>query len=412
MDILTRFELRKIIRRKSFYTGIIILIAVAILSSVVLITNMQMTGEDGKFLNGTAAIQLEREYNRQLAGPLTIAAMEAAVRRHQDLLHDPSNLDEKGEMTVEANAKYDTKDNQIQFLITDAFSPASEYDYYLIDKINPEEMKSFYQKRLEKVRLFLNSNKSDNNYTAKEKAYFTKLNEEITVPFQMDYVTGWKNVFENLPSLFLIIAFVIGFCLAPVFAGEYQRGTDAIVLSTRYGRSKAIAAKLKASFIVSVGLIIFPILIYTFLILGVFGFDGGGAHVQMIKFLAPVPYTVFETYLWAVLIGSLACLMVGALTLWFSSRMSNSFSVIVATGVLLVGTQFIPESKNSRLLSYLTDLLPGNMFDSFRKITGYDVFNIVGQLVPTYKIMVVFSIIAIALLIPFTYRAFKKHQVV
>lgn len=261
-------------------------------------------------------------------------------------------------MTVEANAKYDTKDNQIQFLITDAFSPASEYDYYLIDKINPEEMKSFYQKRLEKVRLFLNSNKSDNNYTAKEKAYFTKLNEEITVPFQMDYVTGWKNVFENLPSLFLIIAFVIGFCLAPVFAGEYQRGTDAIVLSTRYGRSKAIAAKLKASFIVSVGLIIFPILIYTFLILGVFGFDGGGAHVQMIKFLAPVPYTVFETYLWAVLIGSLACLMVGALTLWFSSRMSNSFSVIVATGVLLVGTQFIPESKNSRLLSYLTDLLP------------------------------------------------------
>lgn len=60
MDILTRFELRKIIRRKSFYTGIIILIAVAILSSVVLITNMQMTGEDGKFLNGTAAIQLER----------------------------------------------------------------------------------------------------------------------------------------------------------------------------------------------------------------------------------------------------------------------------------------------------------------------------------------------------------------
>lgn len=96
MDILTRFELRKIIRRKSFYTGIIILIAVAILSSVVLITNMQMTGEDGKFLNGTAAIQLEREYNRQLAGPLTIAAMEAAVRRHQDLLHDPSNLDEKG----------------------------------------------------------------------------------------------------------------------------------------------------------------------------------------------------------------------------------------------------------------------------------------------------------------------------
>lgn len=412
MDILTRFELRKITRRKSFYAGIVILVAVALFLSIILVTNMQMTGKDGEFINGTAAIRLEREYNRQLAGPLTIAAMEAAVRRHQDLLHDPSNLDEKGEMTVEANAKYDTRDNQIQFLIMDAFSPASGYDYYLIDKINPEEMKDFYQKRLEKVQVFLNRNDSDNNYTVKEKAYFIKMNEQIPVPFQMDYVTGWKNVFENLPSLFLIIAFVIGFSLAPVFAGEYQRGTDAIVLSTRYGRSRAIAAKLKASFIVSAGLIIFPILIYTFLILGVFGFDGAGAHVQMIKFLAPVPYTVIETYLWTVLIGSLACLMVGALTLWLSSRMSNSFSVIVTAGVLLVGTQFIPDSQNSRLLSYLINLLPGNMFDSFRKITGYELFNIGGQLIPTYKIMVGFSIIAITLLIPFAYRAFKKHQVV
>lgn len=315
-------------------------------------------------------------------------------------------------MTVEANAKYDTRDNQIQFLIMDAFSPAGEHDYDLIDKINPEEMKDFYQKRLEKVQVFLNNNDSDNNYTDKEKAYFIKMDEQIPVPFQMDYVTGWENVFENLPSLFLVIAFVIALSLAAVFAGEYQRGTDAIVLSTRYGRSKAIVAKLKASFIVSTGLIIFSIAIYTFLILGVFGFDGSGAHVQMIKFLAPVPYTVIETYLWTVLIGSLACLMAGALTLWFSSRMSNSFSVIVAAGVLLVGTQFIPDSKNSRLLGYLTDLLPGNMFDSFRKITGYEIFNIGGQLIPTYKIMVVFSIIAIALLIPFTYRAFKKHQVV
>ncbi|KAA1190916.1 ABC transporter permease subunit [Paenibacillus sp. B2(2019)] len=412
MDILTRFELRKIMRRKSFYAGIVILIVAALFLSIILVANIQTTGKDGKFLNGMAAIQLEREYNRQLAGPLTIEKMEAAVKRHQNLLRDPENLDDKGEMTVEANAKYDVKDNQIQFLITDAFSPASGYDFYLINKINPEDVKEFYQKRMEKVQGFLNSNESGNNYTVKEKAFFTKMNEEIPVPFQMNYVTGWKNVFENLPSLFLIIAFVIAVCLAPVFAGEYQKGTDSIVLSTRYGRSKAIAAKLKASFIISVGLIVLAIGVYTFLILGVFGFDGANASVQMIRFLAPVPYTVMQTYMWAVLIGSLACLLVGALTLWLSSRMGNSFSVIIAVGILLVGTQFIPENKNSRLFNYLIDLLPGNMFYSFSKITGYEVFHIGWKLIPEYKIMVGFSVITITLLLPFSYRAFKKHQVV
>jgi ABC-type transport system involved in multi-copper enzyme maturation permease subunit len=411
MDILTRFELRKIMRRKSFYAGIVILLAAALLLSIILVTNVQITGKDGNFLDGIAGIQLEREYDRQLAGPLTVETMEAAIKRHQDLLNDPNNLDKTGEMTVEANAKYDVKDNQIQFLITDAFSPASGYDYYLIDKINPKDVKEFYQKRMEKVQAFLTSNDSDNNYIVKEKAFFTKMNEEIPVPFKMDYVTGWKNVFENLPSLFLIIAFVIAVCLAPVFAGEYQRGTDSIVLSSRYGRSKAIAAKLKASFIVSIGLIILAIGVYTLLILGIFGFDGAGASVQMIRFLAPVPYTMIQTYMWAVLIGSLACLLVGTLTLWLSSRMSNSFSVIIAIGILLVGTQFIPENKNNRLFNHLIDLLPGNMFDSFRKITAYDVFHIGGQLIPEYKIMVLFSIISITILLPFTYRAFKKHQV-
>lgn len=96
MDILTRFELRKIIRKKTFYAGILFLVAVALFLSIVLVANMQMTGKDGQFVNGVAAIRLEREYNRQLAGPLTIAAMEAAIRRHQDLLHDPNNLDKKG----------------------------------------------------------------------------------------------------------------------------------------------------------------------------------------------------------------------------------------------------------------------------------------------------------------------------
>lgn len=152
--------------------------------------------------------------------------------------------------------------------------------------------------------------------------------------------------------------------------------------------------------------------VYTLLILGVFGFDGANASVQMIKFLAPVPYTVMQTYMWAVLIGSLACLLVGALTLWLSSRMGNSFSVIIAVGILLVGTQFIPENKNSRLFNHLIDLLPGNMFDSFSKITGYEVFHLGWQLIPEYKIMVGFSVITITLLLPFSYRAFKKHQVI
>ncbi|OKP65723.1 hypothetical protein A3842_30250 [Paenibacillus sp. P3E] len=411
MDTLTRFELRKIMRKKSFYAGVAIIVTMAILMSTVLVANAQITGKDGNFLNGIPAIQLERAYNRQLAGPLTSEKLENTIRGHQNLLHDPKNLDEKGEMTVEANAKFDVKYEQMYSLINYAFSPVNAYDYYSIGKLKPSDATAFYQKRLERVREYLNADYAFGNYSAEEKDYFIKMNESIPVPFQMDFVTGWVNVFENMQFIFLFTTFIIAVCLAPVFAGEYQSGADAILRSSRYGRSKAISAKIKASLIVSLGLLILGLTTYTLLLLGICGFDGGNASVQMIHFLAPVPYTVVQTYLWAVLIGSLACLLVGAVTLWLSSRMRSPFPVIIAIGILLFVPMAIPASQTSRLFNHLMALLPSNMFDSSRRITGYEVFHIFGQLIPEYKVMAGFAIIGIALLLPFTYRAYKKHQV-
>ncbi|MGZ7442286.1 hypothetical protein [Paenibacillus sp. TH7-28] len=412
MDALTRFELGKITRRKSFYAGIAILAVMIVFMASVLIANTQIRGKDGNYLYGIPAIQLIREYNRQLAGPLTPEKAADAVEWSHNVRHDPKNLDEKGEMSIKAYAQYEVKNNQIYSLISFAFNPSGEYGYDIIDRMKPSDAKAFYQKRMEKVNLYLNDEYSYGNYSAEEKAFFMKMNESIPVPFQMDYVTGWENVFENLPNLFLVIAFVIAICLAPVFAGEYQSGADSIILSSRYGRNKVIAAKLKASFFVSLGLLIFAVAAYTLLLLGIYGFDGGSASVQMIKDLAPVPYTVFQAYLWAVLIGSLACLLVGAVTLWLSSRMRGPFPVIIVIGIFLIGPLFIPASKSSRLFNHLMNLFPGNMMDGFKKLTGYEVYHIFGQMILEYKVMTGFAVVVIALLVPLSYRAFQKHQVV
>lgn len=412
MDTLTRFELRKIMRRKSFFAGIAILAAMVILMTSTLVTGAYITGKDGKELKGIAAFPLRKEYNRQLAGPLTVEKAADAVDRHYKLMHDPNNLNEKGEITNEAYAKYEVKDQQIDSLIRSAFSPIGEYNYYIIDKLKPSDGKAFYEKRMEKVHGYLNMDYTFGNYSAEDKAFFIKMNKNIPVPFQMDYVTGWENVFENLQYLFFFTAFVIALSLAPVFSGEYQSGADSIILSSRYGRNKVIAAKLKASFIVSLGLLVFALTAYTLLMLGICGFDGGNASVQIIDLLAPVPYTVVETYLWAVFIGGLACLLVGAVTLWLSSRMKSPFPVIIAIAIFLIGPMFLQESKSSRLFNHMMHLLPSNMMDSTVRVTGYEVFHIFGQLIPEYKFMIGFAIIVIALLVPLTYRAFKKHQVV
>ncbi|MCM3702170.1 ABC transporter permease subunit [Paenibacillus macerans] len=412
MDALTRFELWKITRRKSFYAGIAVLVVVILFLTSMMVTGAWIMDKDGNELKGLEAISLRKEYDRQLTGPLTAAKVADAVERHQKVMRDPRNLDEKGKMTSRAYAKYEVKEEQLTALIRFTFSPLSEYDHYIIDRLKPSDSKAFYQKRIEKIHGYLNYNYSYGNYSPEEKAFFIKMIENIPTPLQMDYVTGWQKVLQNLRSLFLIIAFVIAICLAPVFAGEYQSGADSIILSSRYGRNKVIAAKLKASFLVSLGLLVFALAAYTLLLLGIYGFNGGSASVQIIDFLAPVPYTVFQSYLWTVLMGSLACLLVGAVTLWLSSRMRGSFPVIVASGIFLIGPLFIPASKSSRLFNHLMDLFPGNMMDGFKKVTDYEVYHIFGQMILEYKVMTGFAVIVIALLVLLSYRAFQKHQVV
>ncbi|MCQ4882177.1 hypothetical protein NE624_18035, partial [Alistipes onderdonkii] len=60
------------------------------------------------------------------------------------------------------------------------------------------------------------------------------------------YAGGWADVMACIGFLaFAMVAVCV--VLTPVFAGEYQDRTDAVLLAARYGRSKLVAAKIVAS---------------------------------------------------------------------------------------------------------------------------------------------------------------------
>lgn len=407
MNQLTRFELRKIVRRKAFLAGLVILTGMAVFMVIVLVNNMRITGVEGKFIYGTEAIQLKRQYNIKLAGPLTHEHLVSVAKRQYDLSSNPANLDEKGKLTLEAIAKYSVPDDDIQLLLAQALSKGGELDYDLLINLKPEMIEDFYKSRMERVQEYVNNEDRVGKLTTEEKAFFIEANRNIPKPFLFNYAIGWENLFENLPNIFWITAFVIAFCLAPVFAGEYHNGTAAILLATRYGRNKVIKAKLMASLIVSLGLMLLGFSVYCLLMLSIFGFEGGEASIQILRFMAPVPYTVLETFGWCVLIGSLVCLVTAALTLWLSSRMSSAFSVLTVSGLVLFGSMFLPEGWG-----VLRDFLPGNMAESYRMVTGYKAIQLWGTVIPVYKAVVVFSVAMLLLMLPFTNRAFRNHQVV
>lgn len=67
--------------------------------------------------------------------------------------------------------------------------------------------------------------------------------------------------------------------VAPVFSGEYQAGTDAVILSAKYGKTKLTTAKIAASFLFGTAASILHILVACGLTLAAFGIKSGKGYV-------------------------------------------------------------------------------------------------------------------------------------
>ena len=87
-------------------------------------------------------------------------------------------------------------------------------------------------------------------YTPAEREYWLQKYADTEKPAVYGYAGGWTDILSCIDFLFLAI---VAACVAaaPVFAGEYQERTVGVILATRHGKGRLVAAKLAASFLFS-----------------------------------------------------------------------------------------------------------------------------------------------------------------
>ena len=77
--------------------------------------------------------------------------------------------------------------------------------------------------------------------------------------------------------MFALLAICI--VIAPVFSGEYQAGTDAVILSAKYGKTKLVTAKIAASLLFGTAAFILHVVVACGLPLAAFGIDLSLIHI-------------------------------------------------------------------------------------------------------------------------------------
>lgn len=411
MKLLTQFELHKIIRRKSFAIVLLFMLLFPLFVSFLALKEESSVYEDGKDAGGLAAIALEKEYDLTHAGPLTTDKLSAAIGRYQKLHSNPDNLMEyDGQIYLnnEAYSQYEVKDQVLLNLLRDAFRPVA-YDYNIVDRLKPEDAAAFYTKRLARVDYKLEE--TFGSATGADAAYFRDMNARIAMPYQLDYVGGKEPLMRNLISVLMATLLAASVCLARMFAGEYQTGADALILSSRHGRSRLIAAKLTASLLLVTGLFLLTVTVHTLFYLIVYGVNGWQSQLQLLAFLSPYPLTILQAYLLCVLLGYLACLMMTAVTLLLSARMKTPFPVIIAAMLIWLAAMFIPDKGGSQLLQGLASFLPGRMINGYEVLAGYRLFPFFGWRIAEPIGMGIFAVLVTAIALPLASRCFKRHQV-
>lgn len=141
-------------------------------------------------------------------------------------------------------------------------------------------------------------------------------------PFQYGYFGGWEiiiSAFELLMFAILTICIVI----APVFAGEYQAGTDAVILSGKYGKTKLTTAKIVAALLFGVLAFTLHVLIAFGIPLVAFGMDGWNLPLQINGTTVPYPLTFLEGTLINLGVIYLVLIAMIGLTLFLSAKIKK-----------------------------------------------------------------------------------------
>lgn len=317
---------------------------------------------------------------------------------------------EDGHFTDEIYCSYFLPHRQILLDIAHVYDePGAQTWGSNLNELSLNDIKPLYEAKKDRFWMILEAGSGDWNYTAAEKQYWTKQYDKIAEPVTYGYAEGWSTWFD-MAGFFFYVLVGIFIIMSTVYAGEYEQKADHIILTTKYGKSKVIAAKNIAAFLYGFLLSTTCILIMALICFGWYGVEGASLPVQSIYFQSTYPLTNVQAVLLYVIMYYLVSFMMIAMTLWLSARMKNGLSVLAVMLLLAFVPIFMNESVTNGLYNHILALLPYNAIQDggYNTILSYPF----GSCVLNYMNMrIVVYLILTVVVIPFAGRAFRRHEV-
>lgn len=357
MKALIRFELRKILTKRTAIAAMTAIVLLSILYGVSTFQNMY--AYDGKDADGSGkmAVEIDKRLAAKYEGLLTDEKVQQMMSEFKP------NRDLHG-----LNAKY---------LYSNALQSAV---FYYFSDLN-------------------------GNWNGLSVADVFG-NQEIKI----GYVNGWLHTSQNMIRIFLFLSFAIILLIAPVFSGEYG-GVDQIILSSKYGKTKCAAAKIIASFLSSV-FVTFLIAAFNLLLAlaayGTEGLDASALFASTDFSGAYIPFNVTcgTVLLYQILLAFMGAIGVTGITLFFSAVCKSQLTAFAISAAVLVMPLMLPIPETSALYKFIV-LLPLYCVQCTSVLSVKQMGN--GTLYAVWAVPVAVLLAVLGAVI--SRERFRKHQV-
>lgn len=418
---LVSFEYKKLFKRKSTMISLFLLLIVLVLLSITSVTGKSYwhsTGEISVF----EAMKLDREVIRSTAGVIDEAFIKEAIQQNTVMISNDENYlinDYGRHLKSNAYIKYvlpyekavdiinSLYEVNIENISTDGLQFFNISNIKPIDRLTFKDAESFYPIINQASTEYINTFPA---LSQNEKEKHLEMISKVKTPYYNDHYDGYLYFVKRLQVIALILLISIAICIAPIFANEYYLKTDQILLSSKYGKSKAIFAKLFTGVTFSLGVSVATLFGFLLSMLLMHGFSGANMAMQTINIYSTYPLTVLQASLIAIAVTIFITLFFAICTMLFSSLFKSSFSVIIVSFLLLFIPGLFNISAKNRLLYQLLQIFPAKATE-FPNIYSVYLFEVLGLVFTPATFYIIFSIIGSLLIVPIVRHVFKNHQI-
>lgn len=380
---LYRFELKKILAQKLLW-----ILAAAMLLGLAVFGVATEVRPTNSGLPMREVIALQREGSQELAGQ---TVDQAFLDRLLPLFTDP-------EENTEAQLKYNDFFNWLTLILGTA---------------HRQEILQTDEARLyEALWHQLAPAPQAAGLTQEEIAHWTEQAQaRLAQPLvYQGYHEGWQTAAHGIEVMVFLEILFLSVVLAPLFPQEHLRRTDQLILSCRFGRGKAYAAKLLAGVTVGVGFTALLLLAYLGMLGLVYGLEGANVPA-LFTHLFPADLTIGEMVGILFLAALAAAVLVSVAVMLLAELTRNAIAAMaVVLGILLLTTMIYAVPENLRGLATLWYLIPSN-FLCLRGAFRYPLLTLGEAAFPTWQVTPVVWLL-LALVIALAGRwVYNRYQV-